>query len=79
MLDKIYTIVAENIGCSLDTITPKTNLYNESDSLGRLNITFELEEEFGIDIEDAEADKVITVADIQKLVESKLSLEITGR
>lgn len=45
--------------------------YEEWDSLGRLSLIAALDEEFDLQIEDSEFEKLITVGDLFKVVEMK--------
>jgi acyl carrier protein len=47
--------------------------YDEWDSLGRLSVIAELDEQFGLQIENSEFEKLLTVGHIWKVVEQKAS------
>ena len=69
VLEKIKEIIAEQLGKEVDEITMETNVREdlEADSLDLVQIINDIEDEFDVKIEDAEAIK--TVADAVKFVE----------
>lgn len=69
VLEKIKEIIAEQLGKEVDEITMETNVREdlEADSLDLFQIINDIEDEFDVKIEDAEAIK--TVADAVKFVE----------
>lgn len=62
------------VGSEPTTIKPESRLLEdlECDSLDIVQIVMAVEEEFDIDIEDEEAEKLVLVKDIHDLVEAKL-------
>lgn len=72
MFEKIKTIIAEQLGIDdLDTITLETSLVEdlEADSLDAVEVIMALEDEFGIEIPDEQAENFKTVGDLYKFVE----------
>lgn len=72
MFEKIKEIIAEQLGIdNVDTITPQTSLIDdlEADSLDAVEVIMALEDEFGIEIPDEEAENFKTIGDIAKFVE----------
>ncbi|MGL5346031.1 MAG: acyl carrier protein [Peptostreptococcaceae bacterium] len=72
MFEKIKSIIAEQLGIDeLDNITMDTSLVEdlEADSLDAVEVIMALEDEFGIEIPDEEAEKFKTVGDLYKFVE----------
>jgi len=65
-LEKVKSILSENLGISKETITENSKLSDDlyMDSLDLVEITVLLEENFGKDIPDAAMEKFITVKDI---------------
>ncbi len=57
-----------------DAVTRETSLREDLDlgSLQAITLVMDLEENFGIEVEDEELEKLETVGDIQDLIESKL-------
>ena len=61
---KLTTILIEHLGCNPEEVTPDAGLDSlGADSLDLVEITMAVEEEFGIDIPDEEAEKLLTVQD----------------
>ena len=69
--DKIRSIIASKLGLEEDEITPEKNLSNDlgADSLDVVELSMELEREFNLKFEDADTEKIETVADLYKLIE----------
>lgn len=69
--DKIRSIVASKLGLEESEITPEKNLSNDlgADSLDVVELSMELEREFNLKFEDADTEKIETVADLYKLIE----------
>lgn len=70
VFEKVREIIAEQLGKEIDEITMETNVREdlEADSLDLFQIINDIEDEFDVKIEDAEAIK--TVADAVNFVES---------
>ena len=71
--DKVKKIVVEQLGVSEDQVTPEAKFIEDlgADSLDQGELVMALEEEFGSDIPDEDAEKLTTVGDAIKYVESK--------
>lgn len=71
----LQDLIAEKLGCKVEAVRPKSNLSLDlgADSLDRVNIIIEVEQKFGIQITDDEADKLETVQDFVELIEKKQS------
>ena len=71
--DKVKEIVVEQLGVSEDQVTPEAKFIEDlgADSLDQVELVMALEEEFGSDIPDEDAEKLTTVGDAIKYVESK--------
>ena len=69
MFEKIREIIADQLGKDVEEITMETSVKEdlEADSLDLFQIINDIEDEFDVKIEDAEAIK--TVADAVKFVE----------
>ena len=73
MFEKVKSIIADQLGIDdLDTITMETSLVEdlEADSLDAVEVIMALEDEFGIEIPDEEAENFKTIADICKFIEN---------
>jgi acyl carrier protein len=70
--DKIKDIIAEQLQVETETITLETSLMKdlEADSLDAVEIIMGIENEFGIEIPDEEAEKFQSIGDIVKYVEA---------
>lgn len=70
---KVIEIVSEQMGVDKSEITRETHFINDlnADSLDTVELVMALEDEFGLDIPDEEADKIKTVGDAIKYIESK--------
>ena len=71
--DKVKKIVVEQLGVSEDQVTPEAKFIEDlgADSLDQVELVMALEEEFGSDIPDEDAEKLTTVGDAIKYFESK--------
>ena len=73
MFEKVRSIVSEQLSIGdVDTITLETSLTEdlEADSLDAVEVIMALEDEFGIEIPDEEAENFKTIADICKFIEN---------
>ena len=72
MFEKVKEVLVEAINVDEDMITMEANLKDDLgiDSLA-VELSLELETEFDVRIEDEELAKLVSVADIVKLLESK--------
>ena len=66
VFEKVREIVAEQLGISEDEIKLETNFVDDlgADSLDIVELIMALEEEFDMEIPDADAEKVVTVGDV---------------
>lgn len=71
VFEKIRDLVVEQLGIDADMVKPETNMMKdlEADSLDAVEIILGIEEEFGLDIPDEEAEKFETVQDLVDYVE----------
>jgi acyl carrier protein len=72
--DKIKDIIAEQLGVKKEEIKPESSFIDDlgADSLDTVEVVMALEEEFGIEIPDEDAEKITTVGDATKYIEGKL-------
>ena len=70
--ERVIEIVAEQLGVDKEKITPETSFVNDlgADSLDTVELVMALEEEFDLEIPDEDAEKMTTVADAIKYLES---------
>ena len=73
MIEQIKKVLVDALNIDEETITPEANLKDDLgiDSLAAVELSLELETEFDVRIEDEELAKLVTVADIVSLLESK--------
>ena len=72
--EKVKKIVVEQLNVSEDQVTDDARIVEDlgADSLDQVELVMALEEEFGSDIPDEEAEKLTTVGDAIKYIESKI-------
>lgn len=73
MLEQIKPLIAEALNLDEAEITLAATLKDDLgiDSLDAVELVMELEDAFGVKIEDAEAQAFVTIGDIVKLLEAK--------
>ena len=73
MLDKIKSIVVEQLGVDEDQVTEDASFIDDlgADSLDTVELIMAFEEEFDIEIHDEDAQKIKTVKDVMDYIESK--------
>ena len=74
VLEKVKKIVVENLGVEADKVTESSNFIDDlgADSLDTVELVMAFEEEFGCEIPDEEAEKILTVGDAVKFIESHI-------
>ena len=70
---KVKSMVAEHLGIEETKVTEEANFIDDlgADSLDTVELVMAFEEEFGSEISDSEAEKILTVGDAIKFIESK--------
>ena len=70
---KVKKMVAEHLGVEEAKVTEESNFIDDlgADSLDTVELVMAFEEEFGSEISDSEAEKILTVGDAIKFIESK--------
>lgn len=65
-IKKIKQVIAENLGVDESKVVPQASFTEDlgADSLDNVELVMELEQQFGIDIPDEDAQKIQTVQDI---------------
>ena len=71
--DKVKKIVVENLSVQEDQVTPEARFVEDlgADSLDLVELVMAFEEEFGSDSPDEDAEKLTTVGDAIKYIETK--------
>ena len=73
LFEKVKSIIAYQLGIDdLDSITMETSLVEdlEADSLDAVEVIMALEDEFGIEIPDEDAENFKTIGDLYKYIEA---------
>lgn len=72
--EKIKKIIVDQLGVDESEVTESASFVDDlgADSLDTVELVMALEEEFGIEIPDEDAEKIITVKDAIQYIESKL-------
>ena len=68
---RIKDIIVDQLNVNADQVTPEAKFIEDlgADSLDTVELVMALEEEFGVEIPDEEAEKLQTVGDVLKYVE----------
>lgn len=71
---RVQQIFVEQLGVPVDAVEPGARLAHDlrADSLDRIELMMACEEEFGITIDDPEAERCQTVADVVALITAKV-------
>ena len=71
--DKVKKIVADHLGIDDVKVTEEASFIDDlgADSLDTVELVMAFEEEFGSEISDSEAEKILTVGDAIKFIENK--------
>ena len=71
--NKIKKIIADHLGIDTSKLTEDASFVNDlgADSLDTLELVMAFEEEFGFEINDSDAEKITTVNDAIKFIESQ--------
>ena len=72
---KVKKMVADHLGVDELKVTEEANFVDDlgADSLDTVELVMAFEEEFGSEISDSEAEKILTVGDAIKFIESRAS------
>ena len=72
---KVKKMVADQLGVDEAKVTDEANFIDDlgADSLDTVELVMAFEEEFGAEISDSEAEKILTVGDAIKFIEGKAS------
>ena len=72
---KVKKIVADHLGIDEGKVTDEASFTDDlgADSLDTVELVMAFEEEFGSEISDSDAEKILTVGDAIKFIQSKSS------
>ena len=70
---KVKKMVADHLGVEELKVTDEANFIDDlgADSLDTVELVMAFEEEFGAEISDSEAEKILTVGDAIKFIENR--------
>ncbi|NLJ32995.1 MAG: acyl carrier protein [Firmicutes bacterium] len=73
-LAKVKDIVADQLGINREEIKPESSFIDDldADSLDIVELVMALEEEYDLEIPDAEAEKIVTVGDAVEYLRANL-------
>jgi len=71
--EKVKTIIVDQLGVKAEEVTSTASFVDDlgADSLDTVELVMALEEEFGIEIPDEDAEKMTTVGEAIKYIEAK--------
>jgi acyl carrier protein len=72
VFEKVKEIIVERLSVEEKDVTKESSFIDDlgADSLDTVELVMALEEEFGLEIPDEEAEKIVTVGDAVKYIES---------
>ena len=70
--EKVKKIIVDHVGVDAAKVTDEASFIDDlgADSLDTVELVMAFEEEFGSEISDSEAEKILTVGDADKFIES---------
>ena len=70
--EKIKKIIVDHLGVDASKVTDEASFVDDlgADSLDTVELVMAFEEEFGAEISDSEAEKILTVGDAIKFIEA---------
>ncbi len=73
--EKVKKIIVDQLGVSADQVTPDAAFVDDlgADSLDLTELIMAMEEEFGVEIDDEDAQKMTKVKDALAYIQSKVS------
>jgi acyl carrier protein len=77
----VQDILIEELGVQREQLTPDANIDGDlgADSLTKVEIIMHVEEHFGLDIPDEEAERVSTVGDLMRILGERLHAAPSSR
>jgi acyl carrier protein len=73
--EKVKDIIVEQLSVNAEQVTPEAKFIEDlgADSLDVVELVMAFEEQFGIEVPDEDAEKLLTVGDVIKYIEDKQS------
>ncbi|WAA13639.1 acyl carrier protein [Fervidibacillus halotolerans] len=74
VFERVKNIIVERLGVEDEKVTMEATFKDDlgADSLDVVELVMELEDEFGLQFSDEDSEKIVTVGDAVKYIESKL-------
>ena len=74
VFEKVKEIIVEQLGVTENAVTEEASFIDDlgADSLDIVELIMALEEEFDIEIPDADAEKVVTVGDVVEYIKDNI-------
>ncbi len=71
--EKVRDIIVEQLGVNAEQVTPSAKFIEDlgADSLDTVELVMAFEEEFGAEIPDDQAEKLLTVGDVTSYIKEK--------
>ena len=71
--EKVKEIIVDQLGVDEKQVNPEASFVDDlgADSLDTVELVMAFEEEFGSEISDSDAEKILTVGDAVKFIENK--------
>jgi len=75
IFEKVVNVLSDKLGVEENSIAESSSLTDDlgADSLDLVDLVMELEEQFGVKIDDSELEKLSTVKDVVDYIEKSLS------
>lgn len=72
MLEKMQELIADGLGVDKEQVVETVSFKDDlaADSLDLFELAMSMEEEFGVEIPSEELEKMVTVGDVMKYIES---------
>ena len=73
VVDRVIKVITNHLGVSNNKVKENSKFIEDlgADSLDQVELVMAFEEEFGSEISDSDAEKILTVGDAIKFIESK--------
>ncbi|NQU95532.1 MAG: acyl carrier protein [Candidatus Omnitrophica bacterium] len=73
--EKVKSVIAEQLGVKPEEVTEQAKFVDDlgADSLDTVELVMALEEEYGVEIPDEDAEKLTTVGEAIKYIDEKLA------
>ncbi|WP_275093952.1 acyl carrier protein, partial [Helicobacter pylori] len=74
LFETIQTVIAEQLEIDVSQVTPEAKFVKDlgADSLDVVELIMALEERFGVEVSDEQAEKIINVGDVMRYIEKQL-------